>query len=780
MNDPTTTQDTSMPIREICFPSNNDDASELTTLLTHTNHNLHHNGGGGGGDDHLPELHRENSHRLSHPSHPTNRSEESHTTRKAFQLATVLGILSLCALLYTDVLVNRHSADDSVTAVVAVGDQWDALPAQRDSTGVRGGRLEEARDGKKKKRGVGDKVRVSSAKATKKRNEEEEDDSGGNNVDDDYDDDGKQKKAKTGKVPKTSKNDKVTGDDDDGDGDDTETNDDDDENDEAVNTEGDNPEVDTTTMNDDDDLNQMIYVNPQKNVHQEPKLIPSDVIAAATTIDDSKISQYIKQMEIPIAQKRCPYVIQTFEDQNVGASKDFLREKYIAQSADANTFYRATALLFWKDFGARRWGEKQGKSINLEELVLLGEAKYQDGTPLSPMSTWTWITGDQHLSNFGAWRNRGGDVVFSVNDFDEAAIYDFQLDVLRIAVSICNHGFTNGLSVEEVSEALETFTFSYVKTAIEYVGGDAALLYELTEDTSTGVLRDFLSDVEKNKSQDKQLEKFTETGKDGARRFVYTEDNRLVNVPKELENKIRSEMVSTKYGASMMKMGWRVRGWDDDFFTVLDIARRVGSGIGSYGVDRFYVLLKGTDTSLDEDGDSSVILDIKYEPISAVSRVLDENTRAWYAHMFRNEADRTAQAQRRLTSFTDPYVGWIEIDGNPYYVRQRSPWKSSFALDELKNHNAFVEFMEQIAIATATSHVRGTVSKSPGQFKHVIKVLLAGDRNRRRWSNLVAKIAFHYRNQVLLDYECFKSYVKQIYPLNNTAAASTNHTKIKT
>lgn len=139
------------------------------------------------------------------------------------------------------------------------------------------------------------------------------------------------------------------------------------------------------------------------------------------------------------------------------------------------------------------------------------------------------------------------------------------------------------------------------------------------------------------------------------------------------------------------------------FFTVLDIARRVGSGVGSFGVDRFYVLLKGTDTSLDEDGDSSVILDIKYEPISAVSRILDENTRAWYAHMFFNEADRTAQAQRRLTSFTDPYVGWIEIDGNPYYIRQRSPWKSSFALDELKNHNAFVEFIDQIAIATATS-----------------------------------------------------------------------------
>ena len=49
------------------------------------------------------------------------------------------------------------------------------------------------------------------------------------------------------------------------------------------------------------------------------------------------------------------------------------------------------------------------------------------------MSTWTWITGDQHLSNFGAWRNRAGEVVFSDNDFDEAAIYDFHIDVLRIA-----------------------------------------------------------------------------------------------------------------------------------------------------------------------------------------------------------------------------------------------------------------------------------------------------------------------------------------------------------
>lgn len=131
-----------------------------------------------------------------------------------------------------------------------------------------------------------------------------------------------------------------------------------------------------------------------------------------------------------------------------------------------------------------------------------------------------------------------------------------------------------------------------------------------------------------------------------------------------------------------------------------------------------------------------MILDIKYQPNSAVMQTLDEDNKSWYNHMFQNEADRTAIAQRHLTSFTDPFVGWIEIDGNPYYVRQRSPWKASFEMSDLTDPNSFVEFIEQIAIATATSHVRGSVSKSPGQFKHVIKVLLAGDRNRRRWSNV--------------------------------------------
>ena len=464
---------------------------------------------------------------------------------------------------------------------------------------------------------------------------------------------------------------------------------------------------------------------PQENGPEEEleKIIDVDDIGA-------------REVVIPTAYKRCPYVIDVFELENRGISdREFLRAKYLAQSTDMNVFYRATCLLFWKDFAAGHWGRDQNRSINLDDMVLLQKAKYEDGSFISPMSTWTWITGDQHLSNFGAWKNRGGlsrnncptlstipshiypyilhsfsfpgEVVYSVNDFDQAAIYDFHIDVLRIAVSICNHGFTNSLSHLEVVEALEAFSYTYVKTVIDYVGGDKELLFELNPFTSTGDLRDFLWDVQDERPN--QLQKFTEVGSDGIRRFIRNGDTRLQDVPPNIELKIRSQMNSTKYGASMMKMGWKVRGWDDDFFTVLDVVRRIGSGIGSYGVDRFYVLLKGHDMSLEEDQAdvrAPVILDVKYEPESAVSRILDEVDpliKAWYGDIFQSEADRAAQAQRRLTSYTDPYVGFLEIDGNDFIVRQRSPYKSTFDLDKLTDPRAFTEFMEQIATATATA-----------------------------------------------------------------------------
>ncbi len=213
----------------------------------------------------------------------------------------------------------------------------------------------------------------------------------------------------------------------------------------------------------------------------------------------------------------------------------------------------------------------------------------------------------------------------------------------------------------------------------------------------------------------------------------------------------------------MMKMGFKVRSWSDDFYKVLDIARRVGSGVGSYGVDRFYVLLAG-----DGPGEE-IILDVKYEPTGAVDRVLSENDKAWYQTLFAHPAARAVEGQRRLTSYTDPFTGWVEIDGRAFVVRQRSPWKDSPPLEELTDIDEFVVFMEQVAISTATSHTRGTLSKSPGQFKHFLEAALGEYDRRAVWASDVEQVAKHYHEQVVMDFECFVDYLKDDFHIDNDA-----------
>src|ERR1700682_5340444 len=44
--------------------------------------------------------------------------------------------------------------------------------------------------------------------------------------------------------------------------------------------------------------------------------------------------------------------------------------------------------------------------------------------------------GDPHLENFGTWRDADGRLVWGVNDFDEAAVMPYPLDLVRLAARI--------------------------------------------------------------------------------------------------------------------------------------------------------------------------------------------------------------------------------------------------------------------------------------------------------------------------------------------------------
>jgi uncharacterized protein (DUF2252 family) len=456
---------------------------------------------------------------------------------------------------------------------------------------------------------------------------------------------------------------------------------------------------------------------------------------------------------IPPAKRRCSWVVEQTLTHSKPKSYAKLLEQFKVQMSDANMFYRGTAFMFWADFMNGGWGD-----FNLSSVV--PSARLADGSPLTRTSTWTWITGDQHLSNFGAWRNRHGEVVFGVNDFDEAAIFDFRMDIWRLATSIYDHARSNGLSAEEAADAVVAFTDEYVLTVQTYVGNERALLYELTRDTATqGLLSDFLSKTATEESLHKQLRKFTYVADNGERRFVFNDDTQLKPVSTEVRASVVAAFGQRAYGATLQKIGWHTKEWDESFFEVRDVAERVNSGVGSFGVPRYYVLLAGHDDLVNQVAVDGVILDVKYTPAPAMRTVLSELDIGWYENLFYNDGQRAVDAQRALTSYTDPFAGWTEIDGKVHTVRQRSPWKAEFDLGQLKDTADVYAFVRQVAVVTATSHARGSVGKAPVQFKEVIASALGTLNARALWGAATARTAASYREQVLLDFECFKDWV---------------------
>ena len=62
--------------------------------------------------------------------------------------------------------------------------------------------------------------------------------------------------------------------------------------------------------------------------------------------------------------------------------------------------------------------------------------------------------GDVHLENYGIWRDADERLVWGLNDFDEAAVMPYALDVVRLAVSALLADRTGGLSAREICNVL--------------------------------------------------------------------------------------------------------------------------------------------------------------------------------------------------------------------------------------------------------------------------------------------------------------------------------------
>ncbi len=70
--------------------------------------------------------------------------------------------------------------------------------------------------------------------------------------------------------------------------------------------------------------------------------------------------------------------------------------------------------------------------------------------------------GDLHVANFGTWRDEQGELVWGINDFDEAALLPYALDLVRLATSLGLARSDPALKIKiDLAEACEAILEGY-------------------------------------------------------------------------------------------------------------------------------------------------------------------------------------------------------------------------------------------------------------------------------------------------------------------------------
>jgi len=420
---------------------------------------------------------------------------------------------------------------------------------------------------------------------------------------------------------------------------------------------------------------------------------------------------------------RCAWLRQEVDSFNQGISAEDRAEKYDKMAASPFSFYRGTNHLFWHD--------------------LAGDSRLERfGGPTAH----AWLQGDLHAFNFGAYHNDDGQIVYDLNDFDEVVVADYQLDLWRLATSIFLIGWENGgFTDEELTSVVQDATEAYLDAMADFASNDDEVDYAVTSDNAYGRLDEFLDDVVADNERPAFLDKWTVLDS-GVRVFALGSD-RLEGVEAGTKEAVRAAMED--YG-STLSGGLP---WDPAYFEVKDVARRLGAGTGSLGVTRYYVLIEGPSSGQNDD----ILLDAKCQGAPSAYPYLDPDDVADFDAMFINHAERAVLGQKALLSDVDDHLGWMDLEGCSYSIRERSPYKESFPTEELDSVTRLEKLATQWGTILAAAHARADEDFRSGFGAPSIdeEVDARTDGHHAEFRKLVAGASLSYAHRVVADYECF-------------------------
>lgn len=291
------------------------------------------------------------------------------------------------------------------------------------------------------------------------------------------------------------------------------------------------------------------------------------------------------------------------------------------------------------------------------------------------------IDGDAHLNNFGMYGTPQREVVFDLNDFDDAVLGAWEWDLKRLVASVNVAGRQNGLNARERNAAAKRCVegYRFNATRLQSMGVlEVWYLHAYPGRMNPIVKFDPKARAVFDKTLTKALRtdnrtllpKVADRQSDGS--WSFREDPPILT---KIDTATRSKVIKSlsRYADSLSpERRFMLRR-----YRVADVAHRV-VGVGSVGTRAYLALL------FDNGDNDPLFIQVKEAVAPAFAPYVTP------VRGYENNGKRVVIGHRALQASSDPLLGYTEIDGRAFYVRQMKNLKASVPVEWLTGESFYV------------------------------------------------------------------------------------------
>lgn len=310
--------------------------------------------------------------------------------------------------------------------------------------------------------------------------------------------------------------------------------------------------------------------------------------------------------------------------------------------------------------------------------------------------------GDMHVANFGVFASAERQLVFAINDFDETQPGPWEWDVKRLAASAFVAAQHLGAERAMREEAARAAVASYRARIRRYAEmGYLEVWYDTIHsarliDALPLALRssaEALMEKARKRTHMQVLDKMTDLVDDQHRiveQHPFVIRSQFTSMGRPVDQAIGHCLVHYLDSLAPERRRLLLR------YRVVDAAQKV-VGVGSVGTRCWVVLMQG------RDEDDPLFLQLKEAQPSVLATYAGETDPAGPA----NHGQRVVIGQRLIQGSPDIFLGWGEIDGVHFYIRQLRDMKGGIELEPGATSPAgLVEYAKICGWALALAHAK--------------------------------------------------------------------------